>query len=62
FRSTDENSLKTIFNEIDSMEKSIIDVSYYQVKKDLAFGFLVVALILLVIEALLRKTILRTNP
>ncbi|MDD2191418.1 MAG: VWA domain-containing protein [Bacteroidales bacterium] len=62
FRSTDENSLQTIFKEIDSMEKSIIDVSYYEIKKDVAFWFLVAALILLIIEALLRKTILRTNP
>ncbi|MFA7082104.1 MAG: VWA domain-containing protein [Bacteroidales bacterium] len=62
FRSTDENSLKTIFKEIDSMEKSIIDVSYYQIKKDLAFRFLIAALLLLIIEVLLRKTILRTNP
>ncbi|MFA6806070.1 MAG: VWA domain-containing protein [Bacteroidales bacterium] len=62
FRSTDENSLKTIFKEIDNMEKSIIDVSYYQIKKDLAFGFLVAALLLLIIEVLLKKTILRTNP
>lgn len=62
FRSTDEESLNTIFKEIDSMEKSIIDVSYYQIKKDLAFGFLVAALLLLIIEVLLRKTILRTNP
>lgn len=62
FRSTDKNSLKTIFKEIDSMEKSIIDVSYYQIKKDLAMPFLVGALLLLIIEVLLRKTILRTNP
>ena len=62
FRSTDKNSLKTIFKEIDSMEKSIIDVSYYKTKKDLALPFLISALLLLIIEVLLRKTILRTNP
>ena len=62
FRSTDKNSLKTIFKEIDSMEKSIIDVSYYKTKKDLALPFLIGALLLLIIEVLLRKTILRTNP
>jgi Ca-activated chloride channel family protein len=62
FRSTDKNSLQTIFKEIDSMEKSIIDVSYYKTKKDLAFPFLIGALLLLIIEVLLRKTILQANP
>lgn len=62
FRSTDKNSLQTIFKEIDSMEKSIIDVSYYQIKKDFAFPFLISALFLLIIEVILRRTIFRTNP
>ncbi|MDR0971524.1 MAG: VWA domain-containing protein [Bacteroidales bacterium] len=62
FRSTDENSLQTIFKEIDSMEKSKIDVSYYKIKNDLYMPFLIAALILLIIEVALRKTILKTNP
>lgn len=62
FRSTDKNSLQTIFKEIDNMEKSIIDVSYYKMKKDLALPFLIGALLVLIIEVILRKTILRTNP
>jgi len=62
FRSTDKNSLQTIFKEIDSMEKSIIDVSYYKLKKDLALPFLIGALLVLIAEVLLRRTILRTNP
>lgn len=62
FRSTDKNSLQTIFKEIDNMEKSIIDVSSYKMKKDRAFPFLIASLFLLIAEVLLRKTILRTNP
>lgn len=62
FRSTDEHSLKTIFREIDNMEKSIIKVSYYSTRKDNAKPLLMVALVLLICEALLRKTILKQNP
>lgn len=62
FRSTDKNSLQTIFKEIDNMEKSIIDVSSYKMKKDQALPFLIAALLFLIAEVLLRKTILRTNP
>lgn len=62
FRSTDKNSLQTIFKEIDNMEKSIIDVSSYKMKKDRALPFLIAALLFLIAEVLLRKTILRTNP
>lgn len=62
FRSTDKNSLQTIFKEIDNMEKSIIDVSSYKMKKDRALPFLIAALLFLIAEVILRKTILRTNP
>lgn len=62
FRSTDEHTLKTIFKEIDNMEKSIINVSYYSTRKDNAKPLLLAALFLLICEALLRKTIFRQNP
>ncbi len=44
------------------MEKSIIDVSSYKMEKDRALPFLIAALLFLIAEVLLRKTILRTNP
>lgn len=59
FRSKDLESLKEIFTEIDKMEKSIIDVSYYKDKKDLGIPILYFVLVLLVIEIVLRKTYLR---
>lgn len=59
FRSKDLESLKEIFTEIDKMEKSIIDVSYYKDKKDLGVPILYFVLVLLVIELVLRKTYLR---
>lgn len=60
FRSKDKGSLETIFKEIDSMEKTIIDVSYYKQKKDLYLPFLLIAIILLFVEILLKKTIFKS--
>jgi hypothetical protein len=44
------------------MEKTKIDVSLYKHTKDVGGNFLLVALIILVLEMILRKTYLRTNP
>ena len=62
FRSTENSSLKAIFEEIDKMEKSKIDVSFYREYTDVGQKLILVVLALLVVEVLLRKTILRTNP
>lgn len=62
FRSTENSSLKAIFEEIDSMEKSKIDVSFYREYTDVGQRLILVVVALLVAEVLLRKTILRTNP
>ncbi len=62
FRSTKNSSLQSIFEEIDSMEKSKIDVSYYKEYTDVGQHLMLIALALLVLELLLRKTYLRTNP
>lgn len=62
FRSTENSSLKAIFEEIDTMEKSKIDVSFYREYTDVGQRLILVVVALLVAEALLRKTILRTNP
>lgn len=62
FRSTKNSSLEEIFKEIDKMEKTKIDVSLYKHTKDVGASFILVALIILVLELILRKTYLRTNP
>ena len=62
FRSTENSSLKAIFEEIVKMEKSKIDVSFYREYTDVGQKLILVVLALLVVEVLLRKTILRTNP
>lgn len=61
FRSTKNASLKSIFKEIDSMEKSIINVSLYNQKKDVGDKFALCALVLLIIECILRYGILKRN-
>jgi Ca-activated chloride channel family protein len=62
FRSTKNSSLEEIFKEIDKMEKTKIDVSLYKHTKDVGGNFILAVLIILVLEMLLRKTYLITNP
>lgn len=62
FRSTKNSSLEEIFKEIDKMEKTKIDVSLYKHTKDIGDKFLLWTLIILIVEMILRKTYLRTNP
>lgn len=62
YRSTKGSSLKTIFDEIDKMEKSKIDVAYYKESTDVGQRLIPFVLLLLCLEVLLRKTIFRTNP
>jgi Ca-activated chloride channel family protein len=62
FRSTKNSSLQEIFKEIDTMEKTKIDVSLYKHTKDIGGEFILLALVILLLEMLLRKTYLRTNP
>jgi Ca-activated chloride channel family protein len=62
FRATDNKSLKSIYEEIDKLEKSKIDVKSYKKKEDEFWIFAVLAGILLLSELLLSNTILRTLP
>lgn len=61
FRSTKNESLQEIFKEIDSMEKSIINLSVYNEKKDVGHQFALVGLVLLLLEAILRYAVLKRN-
>ena len=57
FRATDENKLKEIYKEIDSLEKSKVeDIKFYNYD-EMFRSWLLAALVLLVIEAVLRQTI-----
>ncbi len=62
FRATDNKTLKNIFNQIDKLEKTKIDISRYSHTDDnyTPWAWLLIGLILF--ELTLRYTILRTNP
>ena len=59
FRATDNNSLLKVYEEIDQLEKSKIDVRQFIKKEELFMPFAVAALILLFIDLLARLTIFR---
>ena len=62
FRATSNRKLKEIYNEIDKLEKSKIDVTEFH-KKSEEFAILaLIALLLFSLEILLKNTIFKTNP
>ncbi len=62
FRAKTAGALKSIFQEIDKMEKTDIKKREYVDYEELYIWFLLPAAFLLLIELILSKTILRTNP
>lgn len=62
FRATNNRKLKQIYAEIDEMEKSKIDVKEYSKKNEEYLGFALLAGLILLVEILLRNTILRNIP
>ncbi len=62
FRATNNESLKQIYDEIDTLEKTKIEVSTIQRVSDEFFPILLVAGIALLVEMLLRYTLLRSIP
>jgi Ca-activated chloride channel homolog len=62
FRARDKLSLQTIYQQIDKMEKSKVEVQSFRHYKDLFVYLLLVALGLLFLELLLRFTVFRKFP
>ena len=62
FRATSNKKLKAIYEEIDKMEKSKIDVTEFRKKKEEFLPLAFIALGLFVLEILLRNTVFRTLP
>ncbi|MHB1686861.1 MAG: vWA domain-containing protein [Ignavibacteriaceae bacterium] len=62
FRATDNRTLQAIYNKIDKLEKSKIEVTAYSHAKELFYGWLGGGLFLLLLEVGLSKTILRKLP
>lgn len=60
FRATNTRSLTAIYEEIDQLEKSKIEVTEYRRKKEEFFPFALASVLLLVIDFSLRNTIYRS--
>ncbi|GIV45641.1 MAG: aerotolerance protein BatA [Ignavibacterium sp.] len=62
FRATNNRALKEIYERIDKMEKSKIEVTSYRSAQELYFNWLAAAFIFLLVEAGLSRTFLRKLP
>jgi Ca-activated chloride channel homolog len=62
FRAYDTQELAQVYDEINQLEKSKIEIQRFDRTQELANWFLAPALLLLLIEMFLRKTVLRTIP
>lgn len=60
FRATDANSLKSIYNEIDQLEKTKMDILVIKRKVDKFHFFVLLGIIFIGLEILLKMTLFRT--
>lgn len=62
FRATDNKVLQQVFDEINALEKSVLDVRRFSHTEDNYLNWAIAALALVLAEILLRNTVLRTIP
>lgn len=62
FRATNNNKLKAIYQEIDKLEKTKIEVTEFKRHSEEFFPFALLAGLLLILEIILRYTVLRSIP
>ncbi len=62
FRATNNDKLRDIYSEIDRLEKSKISVKEFSRKEERFMKWVWIALVLILVEILLRKTLLRSIP
>lgn len=62
FRATDNDKLKQIYEQIDQLEKTKIEVKHFSKKQEQYFWFGLIGMLLLITETLLRYTFLRKIP
>ena len=62
FRAKDEKMLASVYQEIDQLEKTILDVEKFTKRKEKYFPFLFSAILLLLTNSFLNLTFLRTLP
>jgi Ca-activated chloride channel family protein len=60
YRATDNEKLRTIYQEIDRLEKTKIESTHYQMKIEVFYPWVIAALLLLAAEFILRHTWLKT--
>jgi Ca-activated chloride channel family protein len=62
FRATNNRALQEIYNTIDELEKTKIEITSYRTARELYYGWLAGGLFLLLVELSLLKTIFRKLP
>jgi Ca-activated chloride channel family protein len=62
FRAQDTEGLRQVYEEIDEMEKYLISVQNVTQRKEVFLPFALLALALILLELLLRRTWLRNIP
>lgn len=62
YRAQDTAALQAIYDEINQLEKSQVEIQVFNQYEELAAWFLVPGLLLLLLDVLLRQTLLRTIP
>lgn len=62
FRATDNEKLVQIYQEIDQLEKSKIEVKHFSKKNEQYFYFALIGALLLILESVCRYTLLRQIP
>jgi Ca-activated chloride channel family protein len=62
FRATDNESLRSVYKEIDRLEKSIISEKSFSNKSEHFLPFALAAALFLLLEFVLRKTVIRSLP
>jgi Ca-activated chloride channel family protein len=60
FRATGNKSLEDIYNDIDKMEKTKVDITSYKHYAELFFPFAMIAVVALLLEMVLRYTVFRS--
>lgn len=60
YRATSNKSLRSIYNEIDQLEKTKIEVNSYKQYAELFFPFALLAIVCLLLEMVLRYTVFKT--
>ncbi|HTM65582.1 MAG TPA: VWA domain-containing protein [Flavipsychrobacter sp.] len=60
YRATDNASLKSIYNDIDKLEKTKVEISSYKQYAELFFPFAALAIVCLLLEVILRYTVFKT--